>query len=205
MALKYLFENFFLCLYYNITMPKKGQIIINPKTSRPIKIGSRTWLSLVKEGILEGTYDDPNELYTYDEGADYEQVENKRKELNLSLPKGQHAVKGRGKYKNKLVIRKKRLKPADVEEYTRRSAVQVVKNNLTELNDLENLTDAEIEEKLSELLGRELLKERPKRNTRKPKAVMTETYEEIENDNENYEDEFDDGDELYEDDDVEYY
>ena len=30
--------------------------VINPLTKRPIKIGSKIWLKLIKQGILEGEY-----------------------------------------------------------------------------------------------------------------------------------------------------
>ena len=41
---------------YENNVPEKGQLIINPKTNRPIKVGSRVWLGLVKEKLVEGTY-----------------------------------------------------------------------------------------------------------------------------------------------------
>lgn len=36
--------------------PQKGDIIINPNTQRPIRVGGRAWLGLVKKGIIEGHY-----------------------------------------------------------------------------------------------------------------------------------------------------
>ena len=33
-------------------VPVKGQIIINPQASRPVKVGGRTWLKLVKDGLV---------------------------------------------------------------------------------------------------------------------------------------------------------
>ena len=53
-------------------IPKKGDIIINPRTQRPVKVASRTWLKLVKEGIVEGRYTDPNELASLPE--QYEEI-----------------------------------------------------------------------------------------------------------------------------------
>jgi hypothetical protein len=38
------------------TTPKKGDIIINPKTSRPVRVGSKVWLKLVREGLVDGHY-----------------------------------------------------------------------------------------------------------------------------------------------------
>ena len=50
-----------------MSLPRKGDIIINPNTSRPIKVGGRSWLKLVKEGVLEGRYSDPNEITNIDD------------------------------------------------------------------------------------------------------------------------------------------
>ena len=44
------------------SLPQKGSIIINPKTQRPVRVGSRTWLKLVKQGVLAGNYSDQKEL-----------------------------------------------------------------------------------------------------------------------------------------------
>ena len=37
-------------------LPEKGDIVINPGTQRPVKVGSRTWLNLVKKGVFPGKY-----------------------------------------------------------------------------------------------------------------------------------------------------
>jgi hypothetical protein len=162
-------------------MTKKGQIIINPKTSRPVKVGSRTWLKLVKEGILEGVYDDPNELYSY-APDNLENLEEKRTELDKTLPKGKQAVKGRGKYKNKLVVRNKRLNAQDVADYTRKNTIKVVADCFA-TNDLNDLTDEEIREKLEKLVMREMLKEQPavrRRQTIAKAKSKPPIYEEVE-------------------------
>jgi hypothetical protein len=38
------------------SVPVKGDIVINPQTSRPIRVGGRTWSKLVKAGVFEGRY-----------------------------------------------------------------------------------------------------------------------------------------------------
>jgi len=108
-------------------VPKKGDIIINTKTQRPVKVGSRTWLKLVKDGLVEGRYSDPNELYEVKEPAE---VEGKIEELNKTLPRGQQAVRGRGKYKNKIVRRQKRPDPQELTEYTARTAARTIAQNV---------------------------------------------------------------------------
>lgn len=103
----------------------KGDIIINPKTQRPVRIGSRTWLKLVKEGIVEGAYKDTNELYKIEEGDDEEE---KIKELNKELPPTQQAVRGRGKYAGKIVRRKKQPSIKETAKYTAKVASKKIKN-----------------------------------------------------------------------------
>ena len=61
------------------SLPKKGTIIINPKTQRPVKVGSRTWLKLVRDGLVEGQYSDPKEIYTVQEGDDEDELINQFK------------------------------------------------------------------------------------------------------------------------------
>lgn len=97
-------------------MQKCGEIVLNPKTGRAVKIGSRTYIRLVKEGVLKNKkYVDDNILL---ENPTKNNIEMKIQELNEKLPPGIHTVRGRGKYKNKLVKRKKRLKqePECIEE-----------------------------------------------------------------------------------------
>ena len=98
-------------------IPVKGSIIINPKTSRPVKVGSRTWVNLVREGIVSGNYHDSNELYEMKEGDDIKQ---KIQELNKTLPINQQSVKGRGKYKNKIVKRNKTPTTHEITKHTSR-------------------------------------------------------------------------------------
>ncbi len=104
---------------------QKGSIIINPQTQRPVKIGSRTWLKLVRDGILEGEYEDPNELYTIQEGDD---VDEKIKEINENLPLNVQSVRGRGKYKNKIVKRHKQPSTTETTRYTVKKTAQKIKN-----------------------------------------------------------------------------
>ena len=75
-----------------------GSYVINPNTGRPVKVGGRAWLKLVKEGAIESSaqYEDPSELYEYEEDATPDQVEETRRSINEKLPKGSHAVRGRG-------------------------------------------------------------------------------------------------------------
>lgn len=90
-------------------MPKKGDFIKNPQTGRPIKVGGRVFNRLVREGIIDGEYEDENELYDISDDYGDEAIEDKKKELSEKLPKTKHAVRGRGRYKSKLVVRNHKL------------------------------------------------------------------------------------------------
>ena len=104
-------------------VPIKGQIIINPSTQRLVKVGSRTWLKLVKEGLVEGRYSDPWELYDDQEG---DNVEEKILEMIRELPPNQQSVRGRGRYKDKIVKRNKKPSIKQTSQYTAKVASQVV-------------------------------------------------------------------------------
>lgn len=106
--------------------PKKGDIIINPKTQRPVKVGSRTWLKLVREGLVENNdYSDPNELYTIQDGDD---VDEKIREINQSLPPNIQGVRGRGKYKNRIVKRHRQPSTIQTSKHTIKTTAKKLKN-----------------------------------------------------------------------------
>ena len=121
-------------------VPMKGDIVINPKTSRPVRVGSRVWLTLVREGLIDGHYSDPKELYTVQEQDDCDE---KISELNQQLPINQQAVRGRGKYRNKIVKRHKQPSTRQVSEHTVRTTARKLKDpqvydDLMESNDFES-------------------------------------------------------------------
>lgn len=132
------------------TVPLKlrKQYTTNPETNRPIKIGGRIWLKLVNEGVINNSldkieYKDPCELAVIEEG-DEEAIEQKKNELNETLPIDEQAVRGRGKHKGKIVKRKVRPSTIDVVEHTTEIAKKVVNENLDHLNECDDL-DAELE------------------------------------------------------------
>jgi len=162
------------------SLPKKGDIIINPKTQRPVKVGSRTWLNLVREGLVEGKYSDPKEIYTLADGDDTDELINK---FNKSLPPNQQAVRGRGKYANKIVKRNKQPSTTETSKHTVKTTARKLKNK--EVYD--NLQEGgNFEEDLEALIMAELTK------------MNNYNYEEEEKEEELYEVELDEEEELYE-------
>jgi hypothetical protein len=137
----------------NQNIPKKGDIIINPNTQRPVKVGSRTWLGLVKLGLVSGHYTDPRQLEEVPEQyyEDNNYVEEKIETINKTLPRGKQAVRGRGKYKNKIVSRNTQPSAAEISRYTAQIASRAVNNNIDELvesDDLEGLLEKMIMEEM---------------------------------------------------------
>lgn len=183
--------------------PKKGDIIINPKTQRPVKVGSRTWLKLVKEGLIQGHYSDPNEIYDVKEGDNEEEL---IQQFNETLPPTQQAVRGRGRYANKIVKRNKQPSTRQITQHTARATARKLKDpeiyeQLQEADDFE----AELENLImTELAGYapEPRKVKPNRNvgslkqrehaenyyTKEPEEEYDEVEYEDDNDEVEYED-----------------
>lgn len=118
------------------TVPKKNDIIINPTTQRPIRVGGRSWLKLVKEGVLSGHYQDPKNL-----GEIGENPEQQIEEINKTLPKGKQAVRGRGRYKGQITTRNVKPNTEDVIRSTTETACRVLDDNLDELVESDNISE----------------------------------------------------------------
>ena len=178
-------------------IPAKGDIIINPSTQRPIRVGSRSWLKLVKEGTVSGHYTDPKKLAPIGDNPE-EQIE----ELNKTLPRGKQAVRGRGKYKGQITTRNKQPDTEEVSRYTAQMASRVVNENIDSLADCDDI-EAELERLiLQEMAGGKTKKKvgRPRRSQTEEKYVLEEA--------EQYEEEEDNsffGDGVEDDDDIDYF
>jgi hypothetical protein len=130
----------------------KGEYVTNPKTGRALKVGSRVWINLVKEGILKDvSYQDPQVFEEVHEEDSEQDVDVKIQTINRRLPKNQQAVRGRGKYANKIVKRNTTPSVKDVVHYTaRKSAKVMVENHVLDEQEydmekeLENLILSEI-------------------------------------------------------------
>lgn len=122
-------------------MNYSNDIVINPLTQRPIKIGGRIYMKLVHDGIL--CKDDllKNELATYDDESD---ARDKIIEHNNVLGDNLHAVRGRGKHQNKIVVRRK---PISTKETTKTPKYMVKEeeseSELSEI-DFDNLEQPEV-------------------------------------------------------------
>ena len=192
-------------------IPKKGDIIINPKTQRPVKVGSRTWLKLVKDGLVAGHYADPNEIYEVKEGDNEEEL---IQQFNEKLPPTQQAVRGRGKYANKIVKRNKQPSTKATTQHTVRTTARKLKDpevyeQLQEADDfeaeLENLIMAELAGITNEPVRVRKARADPRKNVGSKKQQQhQQQYEEqyyTQEPEQEYEEESEDvesGDEYYE-------
>ena len=156
------------------SIPKKGDIIINPKTSSPIRIGSRTWINLVKKGVLNSNFYDNNIIEEQYEEIPEEQLELKIKQINEKLPIGTQAVRGRGKYANKLVKRNKPLSQEEITKSTVKRATRAVVDNIDELDEVDY---DNMEKRLEQLIMEEMLNTRPLVLRNKTKKVEDEFEE----------------------------
>ena len=144
------------------SIPNKGDIVINPTTQRPVRVGSRTWLKLVKAGVMEGRYTDSNELAELPEQYEElppEEVETKIREINKTLPKGTQAVRGRGKYAGKIVKRNKQSTPQEITEYAAKTASRVMNDKTEELDEIEY---EDIEAQLEQMILTEMMGGKPR-------------------------------------------
>lgn len=186
------------------SIPNKGDIIINPKTSRPVKVGSRTWLMLVKEGLLQGHYKDDKKIV--EQPNNFDETEEVIYKANKILKKeGKQAVRGRGIYKGSIVSRSLKPNTEEVQKHTTKCASRVIKN--LKDKDFEEYDEDELEKELERLIFQEIantsnIPNKPKnikKSTHKNKIEeQYELKEDVEDEDEGDEyDELDDDDEFY--------
>lgn len=150
---------------------KKTQFVINPNTSRPVKIGSKTWTKLVKDGLIKGadavdTIAQDHIVGDIDDTSLEDEVQEKITDLNKEMPVDQQIVKGRGKFKGKLVKRKKaQVNIKEISEQVATAASVAISNNIDQLADVD---PDDIEGLLKSLIMEELITpaSSPVRNTR---------------------------------------
>tara|TARA_R110000772_G_scaffold53495_1_gene122397 strand:+ start:6127 stop:6570 length:444 start_codon:yes stop_codon:yes gene_type:complete len=106
------------------------QTVINPKTKRPIVVGGRVWVRLVREGILNS-----NQV-----SAEYEieDTEPDKTEPEMAEPDNDdnnYLVKGRGKNKGLMVKKAKPLNPEQIHKHISESAIRAIKKYKSTDND----------------------------------------------------------------------
>lgn len=152
-------------------MTSKGDLITNPNTGRAVRVGSKTWIQLVKKGLVDDIVDD-NILFR--EIPENERDE-KIKELNQKLPEGVHAVRGRGKYADKIVKRNRQLTTEEITKNTVKKATKAVIENLDQLDEC-NFNN--MSETLERLIMEELMNKKIKKKVESESEI--ESVDEIE-------------------------
>lgn len=103
--------------------------MINPLTNKPIKIGGRIYMNLIRDGIIKNqTYKDPKILDTINDDDKEEDIIIKKKKIKENLNINEDVVKGRGKYKNKLVKKHRQPKTSDVIKHTLKKTSRKLKD-----------------------------------------------------------------------------
>jgi hypothetical protein len=177
-----------------MSIPKKNDYMINPLTKRNIRVGSRIWINLVKDGVIQGQYSDDNILAETEE-IDDNTITDKINELNESLPIGVRAVKGRGRYENKIVKRHSQITHQDMAKSTAKKTSKILSKNLEELSDL---SQEDMESELERLILSEIMLGKPEIVRSKPikipvkSAIKRDSYYEVEPDEFDEEEEEDD-------------
>lgn len=185
-----------------MSIPKKNDYMINPLTKRNIRVGSRIWINLVKDGVIQGQYSDDNILAETEE-IDDNTITDKINELNESLPIGVRAVKGRGRYENKIVKRHSQITHQDMAKSTAKKTSKILSKNLEELSDL---SQEDMETELERLILSEIMLGKPEIVRSKPIKIPVKSNKSTNKRDSYYEveaNEFDEEDEDEEDD--EYY
>lgn len=153
----------------DINTPARGDFMINPLTNRPIKVGGATWKKLVRSNIIDGHYVDPTYI---EKQREPEFVAEQINEINKTLPRGQQAVRGRGKYKNTIVKRNLQPSEAEIAKASIEASVRVVSENL---DDLANLDGDDLEDVLDRLILAELANTGPKRPVGRPRKAHAQS------------------------------
>lgn len=135
---------------------KKGDLINNPNTGRAVRVGSTTWVKLLKKGLVDDVVDE-NILFRE---LPEDEMEEKIKEINQKLPEGTQAVRGRGKYASKIVKRNRPLTTAEITKNTVKKATKAVIENLDELDEcnFKNMSET-----LERLIMEELMNKKNKK------------------------------------------
>lgn len=135
--------------------------IINPLTQRPVKIGSRLHLKLMKQNIIQSQNEivDKNILFELTGDETESDIQDKIREINKILPLDEQCVRGRGMYKNMLVRRNK----SPNMESTIKKTISVTKDEI--INRLQN--GENFQQSIEDLILREMMKPTP------PKIIKT--------------------------------
>tara|TARA_R110001606_G_scaffold156605_1_gene299387 strand:- start:1610 stop:2083 length:474 start_codon:yes stop_codon:yes gene_type:complete len=135
-----------------------------------IKMGSKTYLRLIRDGVIaDEHYVGTQQIPNFETGENHINIEDLKgvdlkevlDEETMKLENGLVAVPGRGKYKGKLVKRKKNVRTKDLATIATKASVRVIKDHLPEINNHSNHfqdDDEALEKLIQELVASEMMK-----------------------------------------------
>lgn len=157
------------------------EFIKNPKTGRPLKVGSKTWEKLVKDGLLiDHGFKESDCLYELKEGENYETA---KKKIKKTLPMGIMPVLGHGKNQGKLVARRSTPTTHEIVKKTSKLASKTIIRNQQGLEDC--ASQEELEQRIEELLLNEMVM-LPRKEASKIKMKLSKPVLEQSGDEEDY-------------------
>lgn len=134
--------------------------ITNPETGKPIKVGGRTYIKLIKKNLI--TYKKTTDtLYDITENEEYESdnmddfIQSKKEELDSELDQNTQTVKGRGVHKGKLVKRSKSLSIQDNIDLLCNVFVDIIDDNKEMISTMDK---DELYDSIKEIIQDKLLK-----------------------------------------------
>jgi hypothetical protein len=136
-------------------MSDNPQYVRNPNSGRAIKVGSRVYMSLVKQGTIDREdYSHPDEIQTIEDDRPMEQQVDEANDKLEDEGDGEdfHAVQGRGQHSGMFVKRRKRISNEKVARKTAKAATRAVSNNIGRLTEVEDI-EAELERLIMEELA----------------------------------------------------
>lgn len=133
---------------------KKGEFTVSPVTGRSIRVGHKTWRTLVRHGKLTGNrakFISDNEIYDFS-GEDDISVSEKIKELSKTCPPDKFISRGQGVNAGKLILKSRKLKKK-IKKQPIPIHVQQAKNVISILSTLN--PEKDFEEQLAEVFRKQ--------------------------------------------------
>jgi hypothetical protein len=142
-----------------------------------VTVGGHAWLSLVKSKLLQGYYADPNQLRGFKPTDDIKAL---RKELDDKLPLDKQAVRGRGRYRGKLVKRHRPLDEKMAKKVTSKAMAMALKNKKVDMGDVNSMGLEDLQSLLEQLtqdeMHRNMRKAKPEPQLEMPKLERAKTH-----------------------------
>ena len=130
--------------------------INNPKTSRPIKVGGRTYNKLISEGVIkmnDSIKKDEKVLFTLEEDQTKQHLNVAKEVLRENYKDDEYTVsKGKGKYKNSIVKTRKRINREDYIDKLTKVIYNIVNEDDEFIDELREYDKDELKNYITDLI-----------------------------------------------------